>query len=439
MLHKLLLFLILSPYLLSCQNILQGEFSPAEDYEFVILYLRNPTGKLYIADTKVDATGKFRITFDSKASKGTYQLVYKLPEEEHNFDLIYDGKERVSLKFSEKEGLIFKDGQNRIYSEYLQEMKIIQEEINSTLSSDKEKMNQLFTRQKDIQKKAEQASKNTFVHSFIIANSPYIPDEFVNREVYDINRKSNFFDNFNFNDPHLQSSSLPLKMLENYYHEFVTLKKGINYQSVINDIHLELKNTNPSFQKTLLAQFWRNLIAENKNNAANYLAQRYLIPLANSLEDIELSEKLQQFKNLSMGVKAPNFALMDYDNDKTLYDLESSDYYILAFWSTECSHCMKHIPEIYEKLKTISSEKIKVIAVGLELDDTTWREKTLELSGFINVLATDQFLNELVKEYNVRATPTFIVVDKDKKIIAKPSGVKNLYEIIDALEQYQKP
>lgn len=439
MLQKLLLFLILNPYLLSCQNTLQGEFSPAEDYDFVILYLRNPTEKVYIADTKVDATGKFKIDLDPEALQGTYQLVYKLPEEEHNFDLVYDGKEEVDLKFSEKEGLIFKNGQNKILSEYLQEMKIIQKEINSTLSSDKERIKQLFSRQKEIQKKAEKASENTFAHTFVIANSPYIPDEFINKEVYEINRKSNFFENFDFNDAHLQSSSFPLKMIENYYHEFVTLKKGINYQSAINDIHLELKNTNPSFQKTLLAEFWRNLIAENKNNAANYLAQRYLILLANSLEDIELSENLQQFKNLSMGAKAPNFALVNYDSHKTLYDLEGADYYILAFWSTECSHCMKHIPEIYERLKTISSDKMKVIAVGLELEDTIWRKKTLELPQFINVLAMDQYLNELVKEYNVRATPTFFVVDKDKKIIAKPSGVKNLYEIIDALEQYQKP
>jgi len=439
MFQKLALFLILSPFLVSCQNSLTGEFSPAAKYDFVILYRLDPAGKVYVADTKVDATGNFKIDFGPEALKGTYRLVYDLPEDEHNFDFIYDGKESVILSFSENEGVIFQNGQNKILFDYLREMKTVQEEINSSLSSEKESMNEFFTRLKEIQTRAENASDNTFAHSFILANSPYIPDDFINKEVYEINRKSNFFDNFDFNAHHLQSSSFPLKIIDDYYHEYVTLKKGVNYRSVINDIQLELKNTDSNFQKNLLAEFWQNLIDENKNNAANYPAERYLISLANSLEDTELSQKLQQFKNLSIGANAPNFALMDYDTNKTLYDIEGSDYYILAFWSTECSHCMRHMPEIHERLKSISSEKIKTVAVGLELEEIQWREKILELPDFINLLAMGDSLDELVKDYNIRATPTFVVVDKDKRIIAKPSGVKNLYEIIDALEQYQKP
>ena len=441
MIQRLLILLLLSPSLLSCQNSITGEFSPANDYEFVILYRITPTGKVYTVDTKVNDKGKFKLDLDSEVLEGTYRLVYKLPEEEHFFDFIYNGNESIDFTFSEEKGVTFKTGQNKILSDYLQEMDAVQQEINSKLSSknqDKKVMDEIFARQEEIQSKAEKASENTYLYPFIKSSRPYIPEDFINKDVYEISRKSDFFDNFDFDNIQLQSSLFPLKIIEDYYHNFVTLKEGSGYQSAINDIHLEIKNTEPNFQKTLLADFWQKLIDENKNNAANYLAQRYLITLADSAEDIELSEKIQLFKNLSLGAKAPNFTLQDYDNSKTLTEIDGSEYYILAFWSTECSHCLKHIPELHQRLKSISSKKIKVIAVGLELEEDAWREKISELPDFIHVLAMDDSLNDLVEKYDIRATPTFVILDKDKKIIAKPRGMKNLNGAIDSLEKYQK-
>ncbi len=442
MIQKLLFFFFLSPFFLSCQNSITGEFSPANDYDFVILYRLTPTGKVYTADTSVDNKGKFKLDLNSKVQEGTYRLVYDLPEEEHFFDFIYTGKESIDLAFQKERGVTFKNGQNKIFSDYLEEIKIVQQEINSKLSSknqNKKVLDNLFARQTEIQSKAEKGTENTYLHSFIKSKKPYIPENFINKDVYEISRKSNFFDNFDFENIQIQSSSFPLKMIEDYYNEFVTLKDGIGYQSAINDIQLGVKNTEPNFQKTLLADFWQNLRNENKNNAANYLAQRYLIPLADFTGDSALSEKLKVFKNLSLGAKSPNFSLTDYDDNKTLYDVEGSEYYILAFWSTECSHCLKHIPEIHERMKSISSEKVKVIAVGLEVEEDAWREKITELSDFIHVLATGSLLDELVQQYDIQATPTFIVLDKDKNIIAKPRGMKNLNSAIDSLEKYQKP
>lgn len=442
MIQKLFLFLFLSPFLLSCQNSITGEFSPANDFEFVILYRLTPTGQMYSMDTKVDNKGKFELPLDSKTPEGTYRLVYDLPEEENFFDIIYDGNESIAFAFSKENGVIFKKGLNKILTDYLWETEAVEQEINVKLTSNKQEKSQmeaLFARQREIQTKAEKDSENTYLYPFIKSYKPYIPEKFVNKDVYEISRKGNFFDNFDFDNVQLQSSSFPLKMIQNYYREFVTLKDGTGYQSTINDIHLAINNTDPNFQKALLANFWQKLRDENKNNAANYLAQRYLIALADSTGDTALSEKLQVFRNLSLGAKAPNFSLTDYDGNKTLYDLDGSEYYILAFWSTECSHCLKHIPEIHERLKSISSEKIKVIAVGLELEEDPWRKKTSELHDFIHVLAMGNSLDEAVQTYDIQATPTFVVLDKDKKIIAKPRGMKNLNGVIDSLEKYQKP
>lgn len=440
MIPRLLFLLILIPTILSCQNSITGEFTPAEDYDFVILYRLTPTGKVYTADTQVDDKGKFKLELESEIKKGNYRLVYNLPEEEHYFDFIYDGNESLDFSFSEANGVNFKSGENKLLLDYVQDMKTIQQNINTELSSentDKKKVEDLIAQQTKTQNEAETKSKTNYSHFFIKALKPYIPEDFVNKDVYEISRKSDFFDNFDFNDPTLQGSSFPLKMIEDYYHDFVTQKGGLSYRSAINDIHLQLKNTDTQFQKSLMAEFWQKLRNERKNNAANYLAERFLIPLANSLQDQELTQKLEVTTNLTLGAKAPNFTLTDYDDSKTLYEVQGSDYYILAFWSTECSHCLKHMPEIHERLKAIPSGKIKVIAVGMELDEDQWRQEIDKLPDFLHVLAMDDSLGEFARNYDIQATPTFIVVDKDKKIIAKPRGVKNLYSIIDSLENYK--
>jgi|SRR5690554_116688 len=434
MFNKLLLILILSPWILSCQNSLNGKLSPSTDYNFVILYKLTPTGKAYALDTILD-NGEFKLNLDSNLEEGSYRLVYNLPEEENFFDLILSNKENVNFTFSEEKGVVFSGGQNKILTEYLENMNEIQQEINTKItsgSSSTKEIESLLARQTEVQTKAEKDSKNTYASTFIKSLKPFIPDNYINKEVYEISTKSNYFNNFDFKNTQLQSSSFPLEKIKNYYHEFVTMKGGVNYQSAINDIHLAIKDASPEFQKHLLESFWQDLLNNNRNNAANYLGLRYLITLANTLEDKELSEKLQLVKSLSIGEKAPNFTLTDFDDSKSLYDLEGSEFFILAFWSTECSHCLKHIPELHEKMKTVTSDKIKVVAIGLEIEEETWREKTKELPDFIHVLAKGDTLTELTRIYDIKATPTFYVLNVEKRIAAKPRGLQNLYIGIEA-------
>lgn len=442
MFKKLLLLLLVSPFFLFCQDSMTGKFSPAKDYEFVILYHLTPTGKVYAKDTKLTSDGSFKLKLDSTISKGNYRLVYNLPEKENYFDLIYDGKEEVSFTFSEKSGVVFSDKQNKVISEYLNEMESVEREIDSQLNAeapDKTELERLFVKQADIQNRAEKKSKNSFAFLFINANKPFIPGDFKNRAIYYGSKKSEFFKNFDFEDIQLQSSSFPLKMIEEYYENFVTKQGGSFYRSIINDINFELRNCGADFQKTLLTEFWQSLVDKNKKNAANYLAETYLIELSSSLNDTELNEKLNLFKNLSIGAKAPDFTWEDENNkEQTLYTTTGAEYYVLAFWSTGCHHCMEQMPVLQEKMADLNSEKIKVIAVGLENEAQPWNETITKLSSFIHVLKKDEDRVDISIEYDVTATPTYFVLDSDKKIIGKPRGQENLSAIIDALEAHNK-
>lgn len=438
MFRYFLLFLFLIPTISCSQNKISGNFSPADEYDFVLLYRIKTDKKIYVADTTIDNQGVFELNPEN-FEPGVYKLVYKLPEETYNFDIIYNGKEEISFSFIKGQGVVFNKGQNKVFQDYMKEMTSIDQDILKGIenSSSKEKINKLFEKQRNTQSKYEKESDD-FTREYISAMKPYIPEIFKNKAAFEINKKSNYFDNFDFNNKKLQASSFPLFLIKKYYYEYVTLNDGNGYREAINDIVRETKSSDISYNKSLMADFWIYLTLENRQNAATYLAQKYLLSLAKAANDKKMTEELEQILSASVGAKAPDFELRGYDVSKTLYDLTGSDYYLLIFWSTECSHCVAQVPVIHEEMKTVTSEKLKTVAVGIEIDNVEWKKMTKDFTEFINVLALDEWRNNLTLQYNITGTPTFFILDANKQIVSTPKGTENLLNILESIKNYQK-
>lgn len=435
--NYIILFFLLIPFLLFSQHSISGKFSPAKEYEFVILYRITASKIVYVTDTTIDQDGSFLLEMDADTEPGIFKMTYKLPEEVFNFDIIYNGKEDITLSYSQGQGVTFHDGQNKILQDYLKEMSATEEKIAQTLESNevsKQAMEGFFAKQKMIHSKAEGIA-GPMTSICISALKPYIPDTFENKSTYQINKKSNFFDNFNFDDPRLQASPFAMFLIKKYYYEFVTLQDGMGYRDVINDIYRETKSKNGSFNKELMKQFWIYLMTEGKQNAANYLSERFLIALAKADDDMNLASELEQIANTAVGATAPNFDLKGYDETRTLHDLDNAQFYLLVFWSSDCSHCVVQVPEVHEAIKHVPSNKLKTIAIGLEAEDDVWIEMTKNLTSFINVLALGEWRNNLALEYNITGTPTYMVLDNSKKILVKPNNLNHLIRVIEAIKE----
>ncbi|MFK7786518.1 MAG: thioredoxin-like domain-containing protein [Crocinitomicaceae bacterium] len=173
----------------------------------------------------------------------------------------------------------------------------------------------------------------------------------------------------------------------------------------------------------------------------------------------KLCEKISTLQNLVMDVRPPNISLRDTTdaNWKDFYSL-SSEYTILYFWDPECGHCKKITP----KLQTLYSKKfrdrnVEIFAVGKAVgeDFDKWKafvkKHNLE---FINVAMTDNLYKEAKKDprqfvpkyttyqalnyqttFDVFMTPKLLLLDKDKKIIAKGLNISQLEEFLDVLQK----
>ncbi len=430
-----LYLLLLFPSLLMSQNSIKATFSPAEDYKWAILYKNSPSGNIYVAQGKIEE-GSVEFLLESNKTEGVYKLVYAAPQDEYNFDIIYNGQENIELSFTKETGVTFQQSSgNLLLNSYLASMAAIGKDIENfyiNKSADTQVLTFLFKKQLALQNQFEEESKNTLAYHFIKANKPYIPTQFEDTETYLKNLTTNYFNNVDFNDSVLQSSNFLLERSLPYIagitHKGMD-KEGSLYKN-IDTVFALISTTDPIFKKSFLNKLWQKLVNSDLKDAANYLATTHLIPLAEELKDSYLVIKLTQFKNLSIGNVAPEIIWETEKNGNKkqhqLSELAVSENYILIFWSSTCSHCLEQLPKLKTLVQSLDSTEFKVIAIGLEDNAAKWKNEILKYPDFIHILKLGKWENEIVKTYGLTSTPTYFVLDKDKRFIEKPEGIEDL-------------
>ena len=102
---KLLVFIIsFIAWSLNSQSI-SGEFLPIKNFKWAMLYKMSPNEMSYVGGVALDSLGRFTIPLDGINAKGIYQVVYNLPVEKNNFELIHNGNEELFFTFNKSEGI----------------------------------------------------------------------------------------------------------------------------------------------------------------------------------------------------------------------------------------------------------------------------------------------------------------------------------------------
>jgi thiol-disulfide isomerase/thioredoxin len=375
---------------------------------------------------------------------GMYRLVYKLPQDLYFFDIIFDGKEDVVFEFSEQTGVQFSTSEeNKLWTGFKTAVDVFQQSIDGMYAEESPKpkvLKGLFAQQRTFIKSYKDAANGKIAQVFIDAYAPYIPEDAETIDQYTANRKKAFLTNADFNSEWLQKSGLPIELAVKYIFNFVDKEQPLlaSHKANIDDVMKSLSTTSVLFKKTLQADIWRFLVANAQIDAANYLADAYLLPLSKEAQDTNLYNEVFLVKSLSIGQIAPDFTWKNEtdDNPKTkrFSEIEAAEKHIIMFWSSGCSHCLDEIPKVHQLAKTLGPEKLKVIAVGLEDEPYKWRNLTMDMPELIHVLGLGRWENSIGNQYDVSATPTYFILDKDKKIIAKPETLEDVLALFAPTE-----
>ena len=443
MTKKILLLFVLFPMLMLSQHTINGTFSPAKDYEWAILYKVTPTTSIYVQNTTLDKEGKFTFKMDSTMTKGIYRIVYALPQEEYNFDLLYNAEEDIEFTFHKSDGIEYKKSkENQLFNSYMKSMDLVNQTINQYYvedGKDEKGFKAIFKTLEETQANFEKASKGLLASNFIKANGPYIPAGYEDVKTYSKNIRKNYFNAVDFNNNTLQSSNFLIERMLSYIFGMSVDPNDQEFlKSSVDDVAKKMANSQPELKKTLLQIVWQQLVEFKFEDAANHVTDTYLLDIAKATDDAELKTALTVYKNTSMGSKAPDFKwetkVKGKNKTESLYAVDVAENYAVVFWSSTCSHCLEEFPHLKKYVSSLKEGKLKVIAVGLEDEAYRWNSETAYYPDFIHIYGEGKWDNPIGDAYGVVETPTYFILDKDKKVIDKPYDFKALKAFMDGVK-----
>jgi thiol-disulfide isomerase/thioredoxin len=421
------------------QHQIKGTFSPATEFKVTMLYHLSSGNVSYTSYGSVNKEGVVQIDLDASIPAGVYKLVYALPQSDHNFEFIYNGTEDVVFNFDRATGVEFINSkENQLFQSYKQTISKAQNEVlqfytQKTLDSIKYRKHLLQI--DSLQNSYETLSKGLIASHFIVASKPYVPSKVVTAETYMESAKSHYFKPMNFQDTILQNSNFLIDKSIDYIlgmHPSDT-PPFQQYTANIDAVYQAFSNTKQAYQLISLNTLKELLIKSQQEALAVYLTKTYVLPLAIELSATELVLSLQTFLRVAVGAKAPNFEIQDPLTalQTSLYELKDTTTYILIFWSSDCGHCMKELPQVHSYISNHPEKDLKIIAIGLEKKPQPWGEVIKKWPTITHTIAEGKWGHSITKKYDIQATPSYFVLDASKTITSKPYLFKDLKAVLD--------
>ncbi len=460
--YLVILVLILSSISLNAQKGHDIKFE-IENYNNDTLLLAYFYGdKQLIYDTVyAEKPGYFELKGDTLIHSGVYiGLVYPSKEyfqflinsEDQDFELKtdYENLENISVKGSKDNQLFitylkYIIDKNKEARELATEKKK-REEAKSDISDVEEKIKKLDREVKAYQSKIIENNPASLTAMLIKANTDIdIPDFEGTKDEIELKRyyyyKKHFFDVIDFNNPAVLYTPFIHNKIETYIEKLTVPLPD----SIISSIDTVLS------KMPLQSDVWKFYVSYflNKYARSNYIgmdavyvhiAKEYygkgLTPWVEQNSLVRILDNALRMENVLIGKTAPNITLYTQDSIPVKIGDIKADYMVLLFWKPDCGHCKHAMPDIIKFAQEYKNKGVKVVTVCTKLGKKSkqcWEGvKELKMEDLDYNLADPKNLSNFHSEYNVRATPTIFVLDKDKKILIKQIPADKLGEIIDS-------
>lgn len=226
--------------------------------------------------------------------------------------------------------------------------------------------------------------------------------------------------------------------IANYnYGEFNMENKDykVAFVKILNQYKFLFRSKNQEFLKVIDTGYKSYKLKDTVNFSNNF----YKIDSVNFNESelflIKLNIRNKKIGH-QFGETISDFNLIDiHDNELNLRKLlKGKEYVLLDFWGTWCAPCIELTPQLV-RIDSNYSSNLTILSIAFQKD----KSKLLEYVNknkmnwnhvFIKGNAKNQENKpHLINNLRINSYPTFILINKDKKILYRGSGKKALKEI----------
>jgi peroxiredoxin len=401
------------------------------------------------------APGMYRVIF----GKTTYAKVMNEPPQQ--LDFIFNNEDIIletDFEAPEENLLVVLSEENRAWFEFLQREKIIQDKLeelemevdyyhkkgtgvsnsgnvvtNPVQSADPvTQYNNLQRQREEFINEMVTRNTGTFAARLIkMYHEPFL-DGNLSKEEHRGKFQKEYFNLLDFTDESLMNSSVytdkVFQYLTSYNRPRYTREMLEKEYIKAVDVVLANVNENEKVYEFILDYLVHGFEVLKMDKVLNYIADNYSGTTCQTDEKTTLERKLEAQK-IKAGTTAPDFSLTDTEGFFVdLADVQKEKT-LLLFWASWCPHCNEMIP--YIKNWASQQDNLSVVAISLDSSKSEWQNavEKLGIENWTNLSDLKKWDGEVATKYNVYATPTMFVIDKERKILAKPLTIQDLMEI----------
>lgn len=426
-------------------------------------------GKIYLSEIKgkqISKTDSATLNNDCAFSfpMPVYTGVLRISAGDSNYSDIIFNNENTHIHFSSARlssgAEIIESSENKIFFNYLSEIKTIDDTADALInkgqqlydtdpSGNASALKKLMKRIDELRKKKnsicfEISNENKTLYVSKIIKAGIIPDyaEYMKKKdaaPYPDEAaflREHYFDYTDFSDSTLLNSVVFFKKCGDYFAYFANPPSTKAYNDCIDFILVRAqadKNVYNYIINTLTGTFehskWEDVYLHivEKYNETNTCTNEAMA------RDMKKTSAI--IKMLKPGNKAPDIIIPDTDGKTRTLDSLKSKYVLIMFWASWCEYCYKAMPDIKSIYETYHSKGLEIFAVSCDSIKDAWQAASEKYDmPWINTCDLKGYKSEAINNYYIWQTPTFFLLDSNKKIIAKPFIVAKLSEELEGID-----
>lgn len=441
-------YFLLSTFYLSAQDSIRisGVFEGNTRYAKVLVK-KFGIGTYDIAGATIHKDS-FTLSVPASIEPGVYRFQYAHSEQIQYIDIILNGQDRnirfrIRANDEEASPIFTGSDENKAYQAYLTRTRhlmakidLLQQFIHAYPSRESDVVKTAlaeYQREQLVYRRSldtfQSQMKGTWAYE-MVANRPFY---FINPtddpRIQDYMKREHYWDGMDVTNVKLINSPLYTEHILNYLRYWMNPKMNFSpaekTEGFKRDVDRIIRqfSTNKEMHEFAYRYLTLGFKEIGEEEVLKYMDQNYKTLAEQCMDDVEKSEfdrRMKGYAALKEGNLAPNIVFSDAKGVKQDLHKLKSPQTMIVFWASTCPHCMEEIPRVNQWAK--NNPQTKVIAISLDGDTVAYKKAIRDLPDITHTCDFKRWDGQAVKDYFIFGTPTYILLDRDKKIISKSSS-----------------
>jgi thiol-disulfide isomerase/thioredoxin len=143
----------------------------------------------------------------------------------------------------------------------------------------------------------------------------------------------------------------------------------------------------------------------------------------------EFKDIVASYQKTSPGKQVPEIVIPRENKGSLILSEIPSRYILVVFWASWCPHCNEMLPKLLKLYENYSRKDFEIVAISVDQKKQEWDE-SIKKNGYswINYSELKGWDCSIAYDYGIRATPTMILIDRKRTVIAKPRNPELLQQ-----------